>query len=203
MFFDKNKNQILDLIFAPCTSLGFFVLSSPKNLFFPVPLSFVSVEKSQQDFLVVQFSSCCTLFVVCYCQNQICSCLILERRKVGVRERMEKERSSDRILSKGLEKHCVGSLVTARALLQQQAKSQIIMLVLSVCRYLYNGNQNHSLDSRNKCFYCKKTGITGRGGKKSVKKSSKSLFFRPTDSIQFSVVSHLCILFAFQYETVT
>lgn len=50
MVFDKNKNQILDLIFAPCTSLVFFVLSSLKNPFFIIPLSFDSVEKSQQDF---------------------------------------------------------------------------------------------------------------------------------------------------------
>lgn len=98
----------------------------------------------------------------------------------------------------------MGSLVTARAFLVQQAKSQIIRLALSVCRYLCNGNQKHSLDSRNKCFYSKKMVIRGRREKESVKKSSsKSLFLRPTDSIQFSVVSHLCILFAFQYETVT
>lgn len=97
----------------------------------------------------------------------------------------------------------MGSLVTARPLLVQQAKSQIIRLALSVCRYLCNGNQKHSLDSRNKCFYCKKMAIRGRREKESVKSSSKSLFLRPTDSIQFSVVSHLCILFAFQYESVT
>lgn len=36
-----------------------------------------------------------------------------------MREKEEKEKDSDRILAKGYENDCVGSLVTARALLEQ------------------------------------------------------------------------------------
>lgn len=61
----------------------------------------------------------------------MCSCSILERGKVGVRGRKEKEKGSNRMLG-GQEKDRVESLVTIRALLVQQAKSQIIRLLLSV-----------------------------------------------------------------------
>lgn len=39
------------------------------------------------------------MFVICYCQNQIYFCLILERGKVGVRER-KREKGSNRMFKK-------------------------------------------------------------------------------------------------------
>lgn len=93
-FLDKNKKWILCLVFTPHSPLvlAFVALSSLRSPFFIGHRALAAQKNHNMIFLAVLFSSYCTQSMTCYCQSQICSCLILKRGKVRVREEREGKR---------------------------------------------------------------------------------------------------------------